>query len=147
MKQEIEKIDILEFVTKHNEYNKWLAEIGTWESGGQFMKDLILKFITKLEDENRMLEVRTFYNDLDGVFQRRMKWLVEKIEIQASCIKSYFKKNHLKNPTDIRIQHDLLQKEVDQLRETYLELRSSFFDLIKPVLKKRRNQKRRSTAV
>ncbi|MFK8006792.1 MAG: hypothetical protein AB8H03_10485 [Saprospiraceae bacterium] len=141
MKQEIEKIETLEFITKHNECKKWLSEIETWESGSQFMRDLLLKFIVKLNDENRTLKIRTFHNDLDGVLQRSIEWLRKKINLQSSYIKFYFKKNHLKNPTDVRIQHDLLRKEVDQLRETYLELRSEFFDLIKPVLKKRRSQK------
>ncbi|MFK7772926.1 MAG: hypothetical protein AB8F94_12345 [Saprospiraceae bacterium] len=146
MKPEAEKIEVLEFVKKHNECKKWLSEIDTWESGSQFMKDLLLKFVAKLDDENRTLAIRTFHNDLDGVMQRRMEWLRKKIKLQSSYVKIYFKKNHLKNPTDLRIQHDLLRKEVEQLQETYLELRSNFFDLIKPVLKKRRSQKRSRTA-
>lgn len=146
MKQALEKIDILEYVTKHTECKEWLSEIETWQSGIQFMKDLILKFSTKLEDENRILEVRIFHNELDEKLTRRLEWLVEKIEIQSSYIKFYFKKNHLKDPTELRIQHKMLAGEVAQLREKYLEIRNYFFEIIKPVLKKRRSQRRSSKA-
>ena len=78
MKPEIEKIEVFEFAQKHKECKKWLSEIDTWESGSLFMKDLILKFVAKVEDENRILEIRSFHNDLDGVFQGRMEWLIEK---------------------------------------------------------------------
>ena len=146
MKKEIEKMEILELLTKHNECKKWLSEIETWEGGIQFMKDLLLKFVGKIDDENRILEVRFFHDELDGKLRGRLEWLIEKIEIQSSCIQSYFKKNHLKKASELRMQHDLLKIDVELLREKYLDLRTTFFELIKPVLKKRRSQRRRFEA-
>ena len=129
---------IEDLISRHKECKNWLSEIRTWQSGITFMEDLMLRLSDVLEDENRILKLRTFYNEVDGSFKSRTSWLLQKLEIHQAGLQSCCRNKDYPDLSDLRIQHDVLRRKVAQLREEYTLIRASFFDLMKPLLRKRR---------
>jgi len=135
MNKENEKKEQLDLISKHQESKEWLSEIQTWQDGIQFMKSKILRFSPHINDENRKLELRTFYLDLDGSLRGRIDWLTTKIEKHELEFKSYFENNLQRSIPLLQKEYDVCKGEMKDLRLKYELLRTDFYELVKPSLK------------
>ena len=143
MKNNQDKIQ--EVANNYKEYKIWQSELELLEDKIQFMKKIIFKFLTKIEDHKKV-ELRTFFNRLEGKFRGRIDWLTQKLELYQLEIKSFFKENNAQKLADLQAQQDLLEREIKQLRENYPTMREDFFKLIKPCLRKERESSQSAQA-
>lgn len=123
-----------------NNYKKcktWQSEVQLLDDKIQFMKKTIFKFLTKIDDHKKV-ELRTFFNRLEGKFRGRIDWLTQKLELHQLDLKSFYKENNVQKLADLQTQQDLIKREIKQLKENYPTIREDFFKLVKPCLKKDR---------
>lgn len=141
MEIKIESIESLELTHKYHECKKWQSEVKTWIENIQFMKSKIIQFLGDIEDDNKRIEARSFFNELEGKFKGTLNWLTQKLDIHEVELKSFFKESNLKSFTEIERQHDLHKKDMVHLKDNYSEIRADFFHLFKPLIKGERTQK------
>lgn len=123
--KERSKVKKEEFINLHKDCKKYFSEIEMWRDRLEILKNNLKKYAADIPEDN-VLEFRMLCAEVDELLHFKIETLLQKIFRHQWTIENIFKTNQLSASIDLSKEHDLLNKQVKLVADSFYDIRERF---------------------